>query len=380
MDHQDYEIEDFVMDKSFQNCCLGKKEEDVLFWKSWIIRNPGKHKKIGQAARLFFLLNGNNNAHQFRRDEHAVRNALCKYLDLERDDNKLTPPPLITTYKKHNRRGIVFRYAGGIAASLLLIIMVFYFWNRRQHTALNKKFLSAKLTYTSMPGEKKSFQLPDGSTVLMNAGTTIEVAEDFNITDRAVSLKGEAYFKVTHIAGKPFIIHTNYINVKILGTEFNIKAYPEDKTTEAILIKGSVEVTLNDKYREKITLKPNDKLVIQNNLAPLRASNGNSITARKTIHGKIKMMPVSVNAMDSTGMETSWIENRLNFNDEILADVAIKLERWYGVKVSVDGDIAWKYKYTGIFENESIYDVLKALQRSPFFHYSVKDDNIFITK
>jgi len=79
-------------------------------------------------------------------------------------------------------------------------------------------------------------------------------------------------------------------------------------------------------------------------------------------------------------METLWKDNRLNFSDETLAEVAIKLERWYGVKVSVDKDIADKYKFTGIFENETINETLKALQLSLFFHYRIEDGKILITK
>ena len=380
MDYQDYDVEDFVMDLSFQNYCSGTKEEDVFFWKSWITANPSSHEKVQQAVSLCILLNGNNNAQQFRRHEQAFKKALHEYLHKVDDAHKLNVEPIITTFRKRNKRRILFLYVGGIAASLLLIVIVSYFRNGRQQTKLNATLLPAKVTYTSRPGERKSLQLPDGSVVLLNAGTTIKFSPGFNVTNREVFLKGEAYFKVTHNAQKPFIIHTNYINVKVLGTEFNVKAYPEDKTTEATLIRGSVEVTLNDKFREKIILKPNHKVIVQNNLAPARASPDSIANARKTIPGKIKMMDVMVNPVDSTVMETSWIENRLNFNDETLAEVAIKLERWYGIKVTVEGDIARAYKYTGIFENETIDEALKALQRSLFFHYKVEDDKIFITK
>jgi len=214
----------------------------------------------------------------------------------------------------------------------------------------------------------------------MNGGSSIEVSKDFNTTDREISLKGEAYFNVTHNAQKPFIIHTDNINVKVLGTEFDVKAYPEDKTTEAILIKGSVEVTLHNKPEEKIILKPHHKLIIQNEFTPVKKVSDSIVVVPKAVPEKIKMLNVTLNASDSTVMETSWKDNRLNFSDESLSEVAIKLERWYGVKVEVDGDIAREYKFTGIFENETIDETLKALQLSLFFHYHIKDGTILITK
>lgn len=381
MNYQDYDVEDFVMDLSFQNYCSGTNEEDVIYWKSWIIANPSCQEKAQQAARLYILLNGNNNAQQFRRHQDAFKKALHQHLHPPVEvAQKLSAASIITTVQKRSKRHIVFLYVGSIAASLILIVIVFYFRNSRQQAKLNENRLAAEATYTSRPGERKSLQLPDGSVVLLNSGTTINFSPGFNVAGREVFLNGEAYFKVTHNAQKPFIIHTKYINVKVLGTEFNVKAYREDKTTETTLIRGSVEVTLNDKYREKIILKPNHKVVIQNNLAPTRASPDSTTHTRPKIPEEIKMMDVMINAKDSTVMETSWIENRLNFNDESLAEVAIKLERWYGVKISVEEDIAYKYKYTGIFENESIKEALKALQSSLFFHYKVEDDKIIITK
>lgn len=380
MNYQDYDVEDFVMDTSFQNYCLGKEEPDMLFWKAWIIDNPHKKEKFQEAKKLFTLLNGNVDAHQFRRDTQSFKDKLHQHLHKEENDKTLGAEPSIIIPQIRKRRRRLWLYTGSIAASLLLILMFSYLRNDKEQSTLNVTPLSAKLIYTSLPGERKSFQLPDGSTVLMNGGSTIEVSKDFNATNRKILLKGEAYFNVTHNAQKPFIIRTDNINVKVLGTEFDVKAYPEDKTTEAILIRGSVEVTLHNKPEDKIILKPRHKLIIRNELMPIEKTPDSTVIISKIIPEKIKMLDVTLNASDSTVMETAWKDNRLNFSDETLAEVAIKLERWYGVKVEVDGDIAQKYKFTGIFENETIDETLKALQLSLFFHYHIKDGKILITK
>ena len=379
MNYQDYDVEDFVMNVSFQNYCLGKEEQDMLFWEAWVIDNPHKKERVQEAKKLFILLNGNTDAHQFRRDAESFRNKLYEHLGKDKHDTLETTTPTMLP-QNHTRGQRWFLYAGSIAASLLLMLMLFYFRDDKPQQPLNEAPLSAQLIYTSLHGERKSFQLPDGSTVLMNGGSSIEVSKDFNIADREISLKGEAYFNVTHNAQKPFIIHTNNINVKVLGTEFDVKAYPEDKTTEAILIRGSVEVTLHDKPEAKIILKPQHKLIVQNKSASIEKTSDSTVVIPKIIPEKIKMLNVTLNASDSTVMETSWKDNRLNFSDETLAEVALKLERWYGVKVNVEGDIAWKYKFTGIFENETIDETLKALQLSLFFHYHIENGKILITK
>ena len=82
---------------------------------------------------------------------------------------------------------------------------------------------------STQPGSKSKIQLPDGSTVWLNAGSKLTYTKDFGKEIREVTLIGEAFFDVTKMKEKPFIIHTSSINIKVLGTAFNVKAYPEDK-------------------------------------------------------------------------------------------------------------------------------------------------------
>jgi ferric-dicitrate binding protein FerR (iron transport regulator) len=257
---------------------------------------------------------------------------------------------------------------------------LFYQHSHQRELPAKEVVSGPDVIYSSLPGERKSFQLTDGPVVTLNVGSRIEVSKDFNLARREISLQGEAYFNVSHNAHKPFIIHTDNINVKVLGTEFDVKAYPGDKTTETILIKGSVEVTVHDRPEEKIVLKPRHKLIIQNEGIPAKEISDTALKAHKAIREKLQVQHVMLSSTDSSVIETSWKDNRLTFNNETLAEVALKLERWYGIKVSVAGDIADKYHYTAIFENESLNETLKALQLSLFFHYRIEDGKVLITK
>jgi len=380
MNYMEYDVEDFVMDDSFQNYCLGKEDPDALFWKAWINDHPQKIETVQQAKKIITLLNGNTDSQSYRRDFQKFKDRFYKHLQKENDEAVAGIPEEFFVDKPRSQKRSLFIYAGSIAACFLLIVVLFYQHSHQPKSPTKEVVSNPKLIYSSLPGERKSFQLADGSVVILNGGSSIEVSKDFNLAKREISLKGEAYFNVTHNALKPFIIHTDNINVKVLGTEFDVKAYPGDKTTETILIKGSVEVTVHDRPEEKIVLKPRHKLIIQNEGIPAKDISDTALKAHKAIPVKLQVQKVMFNSTDSAVIETLWKDNRLTFNNETLAEVAVKLERWYGIQVRVAGDIADKYHYTAIFENESLNETLKALQLSLFFHYRIEDGKVLITK
>ncbi|MGN6298454.1 MAG: FecR family protein [Ginsengibacter sp.] len=380
MNYMEYDVEDFVMDDSFQNYCLGKEDQDALFWKVWINENPQKIETVRQAKKIIILLNGNTDSRSYRRDFQKFKDRFYKHLQEEKGEAVADIPEEFFVDKPRSKKRSLFVYAGSIAACFLLISVLFYQHSHQPESSVKEVVSNPKLIYSSLPGERKSFQLADGSVVTLNGGSRIEVSKDFDLAKREISLKGEAYFNVTHNARKPFIIHTDNINVKVLGTEFDVKAYPGDKTTETILIKGSVEVTVHDRPEEKIVLKPRHKLIIQNEETPAKHIADTALKEHKAIREKLQVQKVMLSSTDSTVIETSWKYNRLTFNNETLAEVAVKLERWYGIQVSVADDIADKYHYTAIFENESLNETLKALQLSLFFHYRIEDGKVLITK
>src|SRR6187401_2548064 len=112
-------------------------------------------------------------------------------------------------------------------------------------------------------GSRTKIVLPDGSQVWLNAGSNLDYNNsEFNKDLREVTLSGEAYFDVTKNAAKPFIIHTKKMDVKVIGTAFNVRSYSNEKTAEASLIRGSIEVSLKDRKDQKFILKPNEKISI----------------------------------------------------------------------------------------------------------------------
>ncbi len=222
---------------------------------------------------------------------------------------------------------------------------------------------------STRPGSKSRVQLPDGTIVMLNAGSKLAYNKDFGKGIREVTLTGEAFFDVKKMKSVPFVIHTSSIDIKVLGTVFNVKAYPEDKKTETSLIRGSIEVTIRNRPNDKIILSPSEKLVVEENevTEALKA-----VANKKDVATAVNTL-MSVNKLkyeaDSTVAETLWIENKLVFRDESFEDLAVKLERWYSIDLEITDNQLQRRRFSGIFENETIEQALEALKMTvPFKH------------
>ncbi|RFZ83038.1 FecR family protein [Mucilaginibacter terrenus] len=239
----------------------------------------------------------------------------------------------------------------------------------------------ATLQLTETPTRVKSkLVLSDGSEVTLNSQTELRYPAEFKGKTREVFLSGEAFFDVKKDAQHPFIVHAGNMSIKVLGTAFNIRSYKNDAASETTLIRGAIEVTLTDRPNDRIILKPNEKLVLK------------STPLTKVAHKKHKVSvnPDSVNtsyaltsltylrANDSTVVETSWVNNKLVFKDKEFSGIATQMERWYGIKIKFKNDDAKDYHFTGVFEKETVFQALKALQMIEPFTYKQKNNTIYI--
>jgi ferric-dicitrate binding protein FerR (iron transport regulator) len=223
--------------------------------------------------------------------------------------------------------------------------------------------------------------LPDGTQVWLNSNTRLTYGNDFNSSHREVSLEGEAYFDVVHNAGKPFIIHTQKMDIKVLGTAFNVRAYKGEKIAEATLLRGSIEVILKDRKNQNILLKPNEKISISTasdltntgKPAELRKNSGSAIPQVEI--REIQYIPVLNLAED-----VAWKENKLYFKDQNLGNIAVQLERWFGKKVEIRDESLKELRFTGNFENETLEEVLTAMQISSPFSFRVTGNTVEISK
>jgi len=258
-------------------------------------------------------------------------------------------------------------WVAGIAASLLLVWFLLGDKILSFHT--NKQL--AQNTISTKRGSKSKVQLPDGTQVWLNADSKITYNEEFQGRIREVNLTGEAYFDVVKDEDRPFVIHTSVIDIKVLGTAFNVRSYADEKNTETSLVRGSVEVTIRNHPEKKFTLKPNDKLIINNDQArEITATEKNEKTTSQQIvltWGKINYPT----RQDTVATEAMWTRNKLAFDKETLEEIARKLERWYDITVKIKDDKIRDTEFSIIIEDESLQQVMEALRVAGKFRYSI---------
>jgi transmembrane sensor len=165
----------------------------------------------------------------------------------------------------------------------------------------------------------------------------------------------------------PFLVHAGKITVKVLGTQFDIKAYREDAELSTTLISGKIQVMLDGDPDKKITLKPHEKLTVVNSaVATMDVVKG--AVSGKALHYLVQGLPEAEN--DSLP-ETAWVENKLVVSDITFEELARMLERRYDVRIDFEDDRLKVEHLSGVFEKETIQQVLDILKMTTKFKYSI---------
>jgi transmembrane sensor len=235
----------------------------------------------------------------------------------------------------------------------------------------------ASNTVSTRPGSKSKIQLPDGTLVWLNADSRLTYNDGFTGSAREVQLTGEAYFDVAKDKARPFLIHTPSVDIRVLGTVFNVRSYSNERNTETALFQGSVEVTLHNSPDKKIILRPNEKLTVRNNQA--------SITEPSAVADKnhpdeplMTLGKVHFQKKDSSITETLWTKNQLAFDGASLEEVGWQIERWYAVKVNIADQRLRNIHITAVFEDESLPQVMEALRMTGNFTYTIHKTEVTI--
>ncbi|ASZ12803.1 hypothetical protein CK934_18505 [Chitinophaga sp. MD30] len=283
-----------------------------------------------------------------------------------------TIPPAITPARRKIPLLII-----GAAVALLAAGSSYLF---RQHDS-TPPAIAQERQLSTLNGSKTKAVLPDGTIVWLNGGSHISYKQSWKgEKNREVTLIGEAFFDVAKEPSQPFIIHTNNIEVRVLGTSFNIKAYPEDKTIETSLVSGAVEILIKGEQQQRIVLMPSQKLVIPNKEYINTTATTVAEVGQKKPIPVYQVEPLTVNPVDSLVAETAWRDNYLVFENDGFNEIAAKLERWFGVKIHFENKQLLQYRFTGKFEKETITEILNALQFTTPFHYRVEEQEIFINQ
>ncbi len=284
--------------------------------------------------------------------------------------------PVVATAVRVKKRKLRWFYIVPVTGVIVGAIFLFAGRNSQPETspAANVKVLAAQ------NGSRSKTILPDGSTVWLNAGSKIYYDKDFSGALREVKLEGEAFFDVQKDAGKPFIVHTAGVDIKVLGTAFNVKSYPGDKTVETTLLRGLVEVS-RDNYipQQPIVLHPNEKIIIDKDGDLEEGAAPEKVTATQKMPPIIfKIVHLEVTEKDEPPAETAWVSDRLVFRGEDFITLARKLERWYNVTVVFEDEASKHLNFTGSFENETAAQAFEALKTASGFDYKIEDNVVHV--
>ena len=365
MNYLRFKAEDLIMDESFQQYCSGTNPAAVRFWEQWKKDHPEKSELVSVARTLYLGLNGGLDNATFTK-HHQKFSAALEARDIRPGEH--VPPARVV----HPKNGWNW-YALAVAA--VLVFFVATLWIQADKPARQTPpSEDTRFAYVSKAGERKSFQLPDGSKVVLNAGSTLYLEDGFNTGKRSLTLEGEAFFDVAQNASSPFVIHTAAMDITVLGTAFNVKAYKNDETNETSLVSGLVKVSFKSNDHQ-LLLHPNEKVVV-----PLRQTIIRKVKPVKA--NKIPEPPVNYSIaslthipQDSTAVELSWVDNRLIFANENLGEIARKLERWYDVKIRFESEDMKQYRFTGNFNKETLLRVLEVMQLSRGFSFRFEDEH-----
>ncbi len=291
-------------------------------------------------------------------------------------DERLANFPILTSKKR-----TWLKICVAAAAIITAVIAVYIFQPKKPNKQLSST--DQKMVIVAKDGVRSKIILPDGTVVWLNSGSTLSYNNDaFNSSIRSVDLEGEAFFDVVKNAARPFIVHTTKLDIKVLGTVFNVKSYTDENTVEATLLRGLIEVERKDIPKApKIILHDHEKMIF--NEEDAKIIKYDSLKEHTKMAGdkkEISIIPISNFVPDSARVETSWIYNKLIFDGDTFTQLSLKMERWFNIKIYFLNTAIAAYRFSGTFENETIEEALQALQLTASFTYKIKGNEIYVDK
>lgn len=260
------------------------------------------------------------------------------------------------------------RYLSAAAAAVIILLSVALTYFYSGFNKFKNEQLSVGYTSVYSPrGQRTSVILPDSTKVWLNSESSLRYPTDYNRQKREVITEGEAFFEVTKNPDKPFYVLANEIKIKVYGTSFNVKAFPEEKTIETTLIEGKLSITpvkSNNGKGEEIFLKPNEKCIFVRESGKINRASGKELSQEAVSKNTSSLPEVTIKKNINTEEESRWKDGKLLFEDETFGELAIRLERWYDVKVHFVDEKIRNYKFTGSFDKETINQAMEALKLS----------------
>jgi transmembrane sensor len=223
--------------------------------------------------------------------------------------------------------------AARVAAALAVVAGGAFVAERASRPAVEAPAPATLAEYRTPRGQRLALRLADGTQVMLAPGSVLRRPSDYGRRERRLELEGEAYFVVTHDAARPFTVHTSRLVARDLGTRFDVRAYPDESTTDVLVAEGKVAV-------------------------------GGAVLTAGQLARRGAAGDVAVRSGADVARLLAWTDGRLVFADTPLQEVERQLERWYDVDVRLASADLGRLRVTGAFEDEPVTEVLEAAARS----------------
>ena len=315
-------------------------EADVLEeLKAWIAESEENRVHFMKCPEIWFS---------------AVQEQEGKYYDQEKAFELFEKRVEKQKAEKRKARIPVWRGLYKYAVAILLFGFISYFSYQKGENSLRNAL--AEIGVEAPTGSQTRLHLPDGTTVLLNSDSRITYAQDFGVNSREVTLQGEGYFEVAHNQKIPFYVKTEDVQVRVLGTKFNFRDYPEDGEVVVSLIEG--KVALKNKIRQEadLVLMPDEQMVLDKKEKVMKKE---SMNAQAVLQ---------------------WAEGCLSFDETPLLEVAKILERSYDVEIEFTEESLKELRFYGNFNRtkQGLNDILNALSATGKVHYMLKGEKIVL--
>jgi ferric-dicitrate binding protein FerR (iron transport regulator) len=340
-----------LLQKYCSNCCTEEELSSVLEWFEGSARTPeGKVLLFEVWEELADVESNLQIDFDFILDKihHKVNLGQSKKF-LEKADQNII---------KFKRRKKFMKILTRAAAILMLPVLGFGLYMSFKYQSAKYGQASVNQAYNEVFSSVDAITkvtLPDGSNVWLDHNSSLKYPAMFNGNTRSVELRGEGYFEVVHNSKIPFIVKAGEIQIKALGTAFNIMAYPDEDKIETSLINGRVELQRTETNGEVIpllTMKPTDQAIFQ--------KSNNEISTRTINDDRYY----------------SWKEGKLVFNKEPIDEVVKKLGRWFNVDIQVKDPELLELTYTGTFVNETLPQVMELITLVSPVSYSISNREV----
>jgi putative regulatory protein len=260
----------------------------------------------------------------------------------------------ISMERRHLHKRRLLRVAAVVVPLLLCAFWSGLVWMGRTPKSVQQVAIAAPIIRQIVVGRNDTMHvtLPDGSRVIANSRTQLSYPTVFRGHTRDVSIKGEGYFEVVHNAQRPFIIHTDHFNVKVLGTKFSVDNY-DNHSAGVTLLEGLVEVETRN--NDRVRIHPNERLNI----------SGEQFVSREQV---------------SPTDYFAHLQGILNLNGNELGDVASRLTNYFGQKIVVDRSLQHQRLYGKLIIRDSISTVLSNLATIADARMQINDNQIHLKR